>query len=102
MAADHNSAVAVVAVAMIPAAMPAPVMSVELGTRGAVIAVIVAVATDTHAEFARAGDRRHAHCDRRKRCEYVRKLLHVLLQCSWHVGEQTRSPAVSGTAQELS
>src|SRR5215813_7237739 len=103
MAADHDSAVAViVAVAMIPAAVPATVMSVKLDTRATVIAVIVAVAANAHAEIVRAGDRRHAHCDRREGSEYVRKLLHVLLLCSLHVGEQTRSPTVSGTAQELS
>src|ERR1700751_3044914 len=71
MTADHDAAVAIIVV-MIPAAMPAPVMPVELGTRATVVtvAVIVPVAADAHAEFGRAGNGRHRNGYRSHGGEY--------------------------------
>src|ERR1700742_2677323 len=89
MVTDHD-AVAVVIV-IVPAAMPATVMAVESDARAVVaIAIVVTVAADAHAEFGGAGDRRHADCDRRESSKYVRKLLHVLLQCRCTYGENKR------------
>jgi hypothetical protein len=66
-----------VAVAIIPAAMPAPVMTVELGTGAAIIiAVIVPVATDAEAKPLGARHGRRRNREGRQRCENARKLLH--------------------------
>jgi len=67
-----------VAIAIVPAAMVAAVMSVELGTRAAiVITVIVSVAAEPETESLGARHGRRSNRDGRQRSENARKLLHV-------------------------
>jgi hypothetical protein len=66
-----------VAIVIVPAAMPATVMFVKLGTRAAiVIAIVVTIAADADAEPLGARYRRRRNRDGRQRSENARKLPH--------------------------
>src|ERR1700730_8858276 len=75
---DHDRAVAI---AIVPAAMPAAVMSVELDARPAIIVavaiIVVRVAADAEAEPLGARHGRRRDHEGRQRSENARKLLHV-------------------------
>jgi hypothetical protein len=73
---ENDDPVSIV-VAIVPAAVPSAVMSIELGTRAAiVIAVIVPVPADADAEPLGARHGRRRNRDGRERSENARKLPH--------------------------
>jgi len=69
-----------IAVVVVPATMPAAVMSVKLDTRAVIVAaVVVAVAADAEAESLGTCHGRRSNRDGRQRSENARKLSHSLL-----------------------
>jgi hypothetical protein len=98
---DYDAAVAIIVV-MVPAAMPATVVSIEPGARTTVvIAAITTIAADAETEFGRARNRWRGYSHRSDGSEY--KLPHVPLQSLLRTrGKQMPRPTVSGTPQELS
>src|ERR1700752_1532471 len=100
---DHDVAVAIV-VTVIPSAMQATIVSVELDTRAAVVAIAVVspIAADIDAESAGACGRGNADGEGRQCGQRVRELPHCSspLVATW----RKRMPAgsVAGNSKKLS
>jgi len=93
-----------VAIVIVPAAVPATIVSVKLDARAAiVVAIIVPVAADPEAEALRASHGRRSNRNGRQRGENARKLSHVASPIVVaQEGKRAGVGAVPGTRPELS